>query len=145
MASKITVKVEGLADLERRMQSLSEDMANKIARAATAAGAAVIKKAAIQKVPRDTGNLAKNIIAKRLPKSETELTSEHIVTVRKGRRTAKQKAAGLRDGYYGQFVEFGTVKMSPRPFLRPAFDNNKTQAVEAIKSRIEARLKKAGA
>lgn len=145
MADTFTVKVEGLADLEKRLQTLSLDMQNKIARAATAAGATVIKKAAILKAPRDTGNLAKNIIAKRLPTGEAEYTSEHIVTVRKGKRTAKQKATGVRDAFYGQFVEYGTVKMAARPFLRPAFDSTKTQAVGAMKSRIEARLKKAGA
>ena len=29
-------------------------------------------------------------------------------------------------------VEFGTVKMSARPFMRPAFDSKKTSAVDAI-------------
>lgn len=144
MAS-VTVKVEGLAQLEKRMQTLALDMQDKIARAATAAGAVVIKNAAIRNAPRDTGNLAKNIIAKRLPKGEAQHTSEHIVTVRKGKLTKKQKASGLKDAYYGGFVEFGTVHMAPRPYLRPAFDQNKTQAVDAMKSRIETRLKKAGA
>ena len=141
----VTVKVAGLAELEKRMQTLALDMQNKIARAATAAGAVVIKNAAIRNAPRDTGNLAKNIIAKRLPRGEAQHTSEHIVTVRKGKLTAKQKATGMRDAYYGGFVEFGTVHTAPRPYLRPAYDQNKTQAVEAMKSRIEARLKKAGA
>ena len=31
--------------------------------------------------------------------------------------------------FYGPFVEFGTSKMKPRPYLRPAFDSSK----EAIK------------
>ncbi|MBS0344763.1 MAG: HK97 gp10 family phage protein [Proteobacteria bacterium] len=144
MAS-VTLKIEGLSDLGKRLQTLSADMQGKVARAATAAGAVVIKNAAIQKAPEDTGNLKKNIIAKRLPKSETSLTSEHIVTVRKGKKTAKQKAAGIRDAYYGVFVEFGTAKMTAQPFLRPAFDQNKEKAVDAMKNRLEARIKKAGA
>lgn len=144
MAS-VTLKIDGLSDLGKRLQTLSADMQGKVARAATAAGAVVIKNAAIQKAPEDTGNLKKNIIAKRLPKSETNLTSEHIVTVRKGKKTAKQKAAGIRDAYYASFVEFGTAKMAAQPFLRPAFDQNKERAVDAMKNRLEARIKKAGA
>jgi len=145
MAKSVTVKVEGLQELGMRMKSLSEDVNKRIARAATAAGAVVIRNSAQAKVPVDTGNLKKNIIVKRLPKGESSLTSEHIVTVRKGKLTAKQKGSGLKDAYYGQFVEFGTAKMPARPYLRPAFDQDKERAVEAIKSRIAARLKKAGA
>ena len=145
MAKTVTVKVEGLADLGARMKGLSEAVNNRIARAATAAGAVVIRNSAQQKAPVDTGNLKKNIIVKRLPKGESSLTSEHIVTVRKGKLTAKQKSSGLKDAYYGQFVEFGTAKMPAQPFLRPAYDENKQRAVEAIKDRIAARLKKAGA
>ena len=145
MAKTITVKVDGLADLGKRMQTLSADVSNRIARAATAAGAVVIRKAAQQKVAVDTGNLKKNIIVKRIPKGESTLTSQHIVTVRKGKLTAKQKGTGLKDAYYGQFVEFGTAKMPAQPFLRPAYDESKREAVEAIKDRIEKRLKKVGA
>lgn len=145
MAKAVTVKVEGLKQLGERMKGLSADMNNRIARAATAAGAAVIRDAAKQKAPVRTGNLRKNIIVKRLPKGEATLTSEHIVTVRQGKLTKKQRAAGLTDAFYGRFVEYGTAKNAAQPFLRPAYDQNKERAVEAIKDRIEKRLKKVGA
>lgn len=176
MAETFTIKVEGLQLLGERMKNLSEDMKNKIARAATAAGAAVIKKGAQARVPVKTGTLKKGIVIKRLPAGEAApLTSQHIVTVStremkkyavksrasivelqgpiapdaSGRR--KTKLLGRKDSYesygdlfYGPFVEYGTVKMAARPFLRPAFDNGKGEAIQAMKSRIEARLKKAG-
>lgn len=145
MAKSVTVKVEGLRELGDRMKGLSEAMNNRIARAATAAGAVVIRDAAKQKVAVDTGNLKKNVIVKRLPKGESPFTSEHIVTVRQGKLTKKQKAAGLEDAFYGRFVEYGTAKMPARPYMRPAFDQNKEKAVQAIKDRITKRLAKAGA
>ena len=67
------------------------------------------------------------------------------MTVRRGKLTKKQRAAGLTDAFYGRFVEYGTAKSAPQPFLRPAYDQNKERAVEAIKDRIEKRLKKVGA
>lgn len=143
MGKTITVRVDGLSELGSRLKTLSADVANRIGRAATAAGAVVIRNAAQQNVPVDTGNLKKNIIVKRLPKGESRLTSEHIVTVRKGKLTKKQQATGLKDAYYGTFVEFGTAKMPARPYLRPAYDRNKELAVDAVKDRIEKRLKKA--
>lgn len=145
MASVVSVKVEGLRELGERMKGLSEAVNNRIARAATAAGAVVIRNAAQAKVPVDTGNLKKNIIVKRLPKGESPLTSEHIVTVRQGKLTKKQRDKGLEDAYYGKFVEYGTAKMAARPYMRPAFDQNKEKAVEAIQDRIKKRIEKAGA
>lgn len=145
MASSVTVKIEGLSELGARMKTLTSDVNNRIARAATAAGAVVIRNAAQQKVPVDSGNLKKNIIVKRLPKGESPLTSEHIVTVRKGKLTSKQKSSGLKDAYYGSFVEYGTAKMPAQPFMRPAYDQNKEKAAEAIKDRIRKRIEKAGA
>lgn len=139
-----TVRVEGLKELDDALQLLSSDIQNKIARAATNAAAQVIKNEAIKRAPADTGNLRKNIIVKRLPAQEASpLTSQHIVTVRQGKLTKKQKGAGLQDAFYGRFVEFGTVKMAPRPFLRPAFDSKKTDAVEAMRVRIKQRIDKA--
>ena len=48
-----------------------------------------------------------------------------------------------QDAWYWRFVEFGTVKMSARPFLRPAFDMKKHEAVTAIKTRLAQRIEQA--
>lgn len=143
MANTLRVQISGLRELGLQMQGLKADVAGRIARAATAAGASVVRKAAQRRVPVDTGNLRKNIIIKRLPKDY--LASAHIVTVRKGKLTAKQTAAGLTDGYYGKFVEFGTVKMPARPYLGPAFDSTKQEAANAIVERLSKRIAKANA
>ena len=36
------------------------------------------------------------------------------------------------NGFYGRFLEYGTVKMAARPFLRPAFDFGVTPAQAAV-------------
>ena len=146
MVTKVTVKVEGLKELGARMEQLSKDVALKIGRAATSAGAKVIKDQAISNAPDSEephvvdhmlvqpGNLKKNIVVKRITKSE--LTSEHIVTVR-GKR---------KDGYaarYGRLVEFGTVKMAPRSYLRAAMLARQQDAFEKIKTTLAKRITKA--
>lgn len=139
-----TVRVDGLKELGEALSLLSTDIQNKIARAATNAAAQVIKNEAIRRAPSDTGNLRKNIIVKRLPAGEASpLTSQYMVTVRQGKLTKKQAGSGLQDAFYGRFVEFGTVKMPPRPYLRPAFDQKKTDAVDAMKPRLKQRIDKA--
>ena len=80
----------------------------------------------------------------------TPLTEEYIVSVRQGKtsdvkRAKAGKAPMGRDAFYARFVEFGTVKTPPQPFMRPALEDNITPATEAMKTRLRARLKKAGA
>ena len=43
--------------------------------------------------------------------------------------------------FYGKFVEFGTTKMSARPFLGPAYEKNKREIVETIKDKLKEGLK----
>ena len=45
-----------------------------------------------------------------------------------------------QDAFYARFVEFGTVKMAARPFMRPAFEAKKGEAVDAIKAYLERRI-----
>lgn len=134
-------KVEGLRELGERMRKLSSDVARKASRSATNAAAQVIKKEAISNAPSDTGNLKKNIIVRRV--KQPDLTSLHVVLVRSGKLTEKQKTTGLQDAFYWRFVEFGTVKMGPRPFMRPAFDEKKGQALQAMTTQLKKRIDKA--
>jgi len=142
---RTVVKVEGLRELGQAMRTLGREVSTKIAGAMTNAGAQVVKKDAIQRAPEhdephevdgvlvQPGNLKKNIVVKKVSKNRTPLTSAHIVTVR-----GKKK-----DGYaarYGRLQEFGTVHHAPQPFLRPAFDGNRMQAVDAMKKRGEQRI-----
>ena len=145
-------EVKGLRELQAAMNKLRVDMANKIARQATAAGAAVVRKAARDRAGsdeiKDTGNLQAAIVMKRV--RGTSLTEEYIVTVRRGKKSDVRKAKSGkgplgRDAYYARFVEFGTVKTSARPFIAPALAENIDPATEAMKKRLAARLKKAGA
>jgi HK97 gp10 family phage protein len=135
------VEVQGLRELGERMKKLSLDVALKASRSATNAAAQVIKKEAISNVPVDTGNLKKNIIVRRA--KQPDLTSLHLVLVREGKLTKKQKGSGIQDAFYWRFVEFGTVKTPPQPFMRPAFDTKKGQALDAMTAQLKKRIDKA--
>ena len=50
-----------------------------------------------------------------------------------------------RDAFYGRFFEFGTPNMAAKPFLRPAFDAKKEEAVEILKAKLTANIDKARA
>jgi|JI9StandDraft_1071089.scaffolds.fasta_scaffold487458_1 HK97 gp10 family phage protein len=151
MANSTRVEVSGLKELGAAMSLLGSDIAKKISFAGVLAGANIIKKSAQAKAPiaeaayiarqkaGDKGvlvqpaNIARNIVNKRI---KSDLTAEYIVTVR-GKR---------QHGYAANIArlqEFGTVKQSPQPFLRPAYEAEKENAVKAIKDRLEKRIIKA--
>src|SRR6185369_11554144 len=86
MPTTTSVRVDGLRQLGEAMSELSKDIALKISAQATGAAAQIIKKKAIRNVESSpsvqTGSLRDAIISKKVPKSQTPYTSEHIVTVR---------------------------------------------------------------
>lgn len=140
--------VKGLRELGEAMRSLGADMAGKIARQATAAGAGVARKAIKARAPRDSGNLQAAIVMKRVRGSA--LTEEYVVATRKGKtRDAKAAKAGDgklgKDAFYARFQEFGTVKAPAQPFMRPGFEESVPAATEAIAKRLRQRIEKARA
>lgn len=142
-----TMNVQGLRQLGEAMRDLSTEMQTKLARQAAAAGASVVRKAARARAPVDSGNLQAAVVMKRM--AETDLTSEYVITPRVGKkRDVKAAKAGKgrlgKDAYYARFVEFGTVKVPPRPFLRPALQENLRPATQAVANRMTQRLKKFG-
>lgn len=50
---------------------------------------------------------------------------------------------GNPDGFYGHFVEFGTVSMPAQPFMRPAFDHTEGQLRSRIAGDVRSAVRKA--
>lgn len=132
---KTQTKITGDATLYRNFSKLKQEVQVKLARRTTNAGAQVIKKLAISNAAKSDaphkvdgvvvqpGNLKKNIVVKRV--KDSNLASVHVVTVR-GKR---------KDGYaarYGRLLEFGTIHITPRPFMRNALVDGKDQALNAM-------------
>ncbi len=146
MAS-VTIKVDGLRELGERMRNLSAKTANQFSYRATGKAASLVKKEAkrnIQKSPSIvTRSLLNAVIAKKIPKSKTALTAEHIVTVRRkktGRKTKTLQATAP----HARFVEFGTRNMPAEPFLRPALDQNIQPSINVMKDSLAKDILKAG-
>lgn len=142
------IRIDGLVELQKRMSALAADMQQSVAHGAVLAGAQLIKREAISRAPTadeehviegvhvKPGNLKKNIVVKRVPKGQSTHTSEYVVTVR-------GKARYGFASRYGSIQEFGSVKQAPRPFMRPAFDTKKGEAVAKIIEILTKRIAKA--
>lgn len=145
MVTRTRQELKGLRQLGEAMKALGDDMGLKVARSATAAAAQPIKKRAkeiVRAQSYDNGYLFEAIITKRRPRGETNLTSEHIVTVR-GRGKKKKDGSVTAYAPHASNVEFGTVHMAPEPYLRPAFEQEKGAALDAMVKRLKTRVDKA--
>ncbi len=141
------VRVDGLRQLGERMKRLSSDIALKAAAQATAGGARKVKKQAQTNIKRSpsvvTGTLHDAVIVKKLGKRDTQLTSEHIVTVRR-RKTGRKTKTKQASAPHASFVEFGTVNMPAEPYLRPAIEQDQAGTIQAMLEPLRKRLAKEG-
>ena len=153
MANALTWRVEekGLRELGEAMRKLSREMSLKIAAQATGAAGKIVKEEAkriVRSQSYDTGSLYDAVIVKKIPRSQSEYTSAHIVTVR-GRGKKAQRAREAAKGKkvarvsYGHHLEFGTVNMPAEPFLKPGFDRSAGRAKDIMISKLRVGIEKA--
>lgn len=158
----MTVKIEGLAELDKLLKQLPAKIEGNIVRSGLNASARVIRDAARLKAPVEDGELKKSIrVSSKIDRKTGTITARIV--------------AGNNKAFYAHFIEYGTasyytgtgksvrrpykikgpVKISfgvfesidhpgvkPQPFMRPAFDENTDQALEAFKKQIVKRLEK---
>jgi HK97 gp10 family phage protein len=121
---KLSLKVEGGAQLSKRLQELPQAVSNRMLRAALMEAGEPIRRAASAKAPRRPGapDIAENI---RIRPARVERPNDVAVVI------------GPTTGfYYGFFLEYGTTRMQAQPFLRPAFEENVTQVINTMTAAI---------
>lgn len=150
--ANVTVEIEGLKELQAKLLELPQKVAKNALRSAVNAGASVIRKEAKQRAPQYTGKvsaghpppgtLKRSVISKYIRELSNNFQSTFFVTVRKGKKYRGQGKKGdkSQDAYYAYFVEYGTSKMTAKPFLRPAFEAKKEEALQAMVSKLKERL-----
>lgn len=145
--------VKGLSELLAALDQLPDNVSKNVLRGMVNAGATVIKNEARAMAPVDTGALRQSIIQKHIPEKSNKFVQTYYVTVRSGPRFKKiggklTRITGAPDAFYWRFLEFGTKKMAAKPFMRPAFETRKYEAIEAMKvygeERVVKELKKIG-
>ncbi len=152
MLKRETVRIEGLAELDRALRELPERLARNGLHASVYAGAKVIRDEAKVRAPKAAaslgpnhpppGTLKRSVIMKRIRELSGAGRQTFFVLVRHGKKYRKQgKKQNLsQDAWYWRFLEFGSRKMSARPFLRPALEAKRAEAAQAIKTRLAERI-----
>lgn len=117
------VKLEGFDQLLTNIQQLG-DKASRVENQALRAGAVKLLKAISIRAPRST--LTKEHFADHIGISKVKLTNG-IKTVSVGvEKTDNSKF------FYAKFIEWGTSKLSPSPFMAPAAAESQKDIVDAM-------------
>jgi len=156
MAEK--VKMHGLSELNNTLKDLPAVLGEKVLRAALRAGAKPISDEAkllapILKEPdprRKPGTIKKAITTRKSKKQKygvyvgvKPLKARQILAFRQKNGAKKGKGANNPDDpFYWIFSEFGTSKMPPTPFLRPAFESKKYEALKRFEDHAQRRVVK---
>lgn len=143
---KVTMKVEGLKELDAALGELPKATArNTLRRVLLKAGApmAAHAKSVAPDDPGTGGNDLRSSIA----------VSTKLSKRQKGQHWKSQKDAGEKNFAevfvgagpvpHAHMQEFGTSNHGPQAFMRPAFDANRNKAVDIIKSELGAEIDKA--
>lgn len=156
-----TIRIEGAREIHAAMMELPKRLDRPLLNKSLIVGARLIRDEAKRRVPllkvpdarRIRGALARAIVAGAVKPEQH--TASVWVRVRKPtkrqiaafkRKTGRGGADNPLDAFYWMFVEFGTSKMTARPFMRPAFESRKVAAVNAaiadLRPRVDAAIKR---
>lgn len=125
------LKLEGMDELLSKLQQIGEK-ASRVENKALRAGAEILQKAASDKAPK-SGRM-KPHLKENIQMSNVKM-KDGIKIIEVG------PTRGSNDKFfYGKFLEFGTSKMSARPYLYPAMVETKGQVQNAMRSVIKGAL-----
>lgn len=122
-------EVVGMDELLRKLDALPSKLGTKkniIARSLRKGGELVRARMA-DLAPYESGTLQESIM---------------ITVVEQTAEGALARIGPSRKGFYGMFPEFGTVHQSPDPFMRPAFDEKRDQAVKLIGEELARQIER---
>lgn len=133
--------LEGVAELNRKLLQLADPKENaKVLRQSVGAAMRVVQKEARSRVPQ--GTIEHKTYKGRLVAPGFASRSLRVVTSAKdGTATAR---LGVRaEAFYAvQFIELGTSKIPRAPWLVPAFEAKKDEALTALSEAMQKRIDK---
>lgn len=125
---KVTVKVEGLRDLDAALGRLKASTAKGVLRRVGKAALQPFDAAWRSRAPRRTGELAgSGGVGSKLSRSQREAHE---------RESFVEVFAGPGPNPQAIQEEFGNSHQPPRPFVRPAWEETKRETLEIVKTEL---------
>ena len=118
------MRLEGMENLLAEIEKLGQ-VGNKIENKALREAGDVVKESIVKEVPVRTGKLKASITVSGIK------TKDGVKRVEVGPD---------KDGWYGVFPEFGTVKMKANPFMARGYETSKEEAMSTIEKNLKEGL-----
>ena len=133
MAKGVTVKIEGLREVDAALGQLGK-----------ATGRNVMRRVAIKRLQPIADEMKANA-----PVDQSDLRDSIIVTTKNPKRNRKRSEVEAHAGPgrhpQAHLQEFGTAHHAPQPFARPAWDGGKDALLEGITDDFWTEISKAAA
>jgi len=121
------ITLEGMEDILDRLKELGQRAA-PAENQALYAGAKIVRDNASRRAPRSAG-------------TKEHLADNIAISEPKQDENSKYVEVGPKAPFfYGKFLEYGTSKMTARPFMGPAKAESKKQVLETIRQTLKAGL-----
>jgi HK97 gp10 family phage protein len=120
------IEITGLTELEKKLTGLEEKLTEALSEALDEI-AGKIRDDARDLAPVDTGALRRSI--------RTEKKGKLEVLVIAGGGGVTNPRTGREVDYAG-YVEYGTSRMSPQPYMRPALEKNLNLILRIVKEKV---------
>ena len=140
----VQVKVEGFAELEKELDNLSKAVGKGALRRALKRAAEPTAELMRSMAPRRSGNLAASItVGAKLNNRQSGLHRRMFRDDRSSVELFVGPSYLMGDGgRHGHLLEFGTFKMSPQPFARPAWDQDRRAMLERLKENLWVQIQR---
>lgn len=137
MGRLFDLKIEGFESVIKTFNRLPDKLQKKALRPALRAGAKIIQKAAKEKSPTLSGKNKKFIKIKSLKRSRLEIGVEIQTGTREELDIPRNEF-----GYYPMTLEYGSQHVKKQPFMKPALEQNRVKATNAIAKELGKQIKK---
>lgn len=131
MAREIDLTFLGDKQLEKKLHGLETKIEKKALRHAMRRAGKIVLATAKTLAPRRSGRMADTLKVRSAKKSNANSGQVGVVV-----QTGTRDQLGIPEDakyYYPAGVEYGTSHSPAQPFLRPALDQNREEALEIIK------------
>jgi HK97 gp10 family phage protein len=127
-------KVHGLEQLLANFRAFPQELQDKALAGSIRKAIEPMRTTAISLAPKRSGKLKAAIRVAKDRKPEFEgMAARYVLFV---------KYRGADAAEYWRHVEFGTSRMPPQPFLRPAFESNVGNAIRIFYTELAARAQR---
>lgn len=128
MAAAITITIDGAKEVAARLQAISRDVAAKVIENAALQGAEPLVTEIKGNTPVFLDRLRPGMDKQLQPRDGGERAVVHVGPTRRG--------------FVARFLEFGTSKMSARPFIRPSLERSRARVLSAFNASVTLQLER---